>query len=266
MKKVFEALVEGIHSSLSACGFNSALLGLSGGLDSALVATLAKEALGKENVWSLYMPSPYSSPESLEDAKELSKNLGIRCDVLPITNCFQLLKKELSPIFNDAPEGLAEENMQARLRGIMLMSISNKMGGMVLSTGNKSEICVGYCTLYGDTCGGLAVINDLYKTEVYRLSYWINEYFNRPIIPIRTLTRAPSAELRPNQKDQDSLPAYEVLDAILKLHIEEGKTKKEIVLTGFAPTVVDQVISLFNKNKYKQLQMPPGLSVRHLLN
>ena len=151
MKKVFEALVEGIHSSLSACGFNSALLGLSGGLDSALVATLAKEALGKENVWSLYMPSPYSSPESLEDAKELSKNLGIRCDVLPITNCFQLLKKELSPIFNDAPEGLAEENMQARLRGIMLMSISNKMGGMVLSTGNKSEICVGYCTLYGDT-------------------------------------------------------------------------------------------------------------------
>ena len=156
--------------------------------------------------------------------------------------------------------------MQARLRGIMLMSISNKMGGMVLSTGNKSEICVGYCTLYGDTCGGLAVINDLYKTEVYKLSYWINDYFNKPIIPIRTLTKAPSAELRPNQKDQDSLPPYEILDAILILHIEEGKTKKEIIQAGFDSKVVDQVISLFNKNKYKQMQMPPGLSIRHLLN
>ena len=185
---------------------------------------------------------------------------------MPFSNIFQTLKKELAPIFGSSPEGLTEENMQARLRGIILMSLSNKFGGMVLTTGNKSEVSVGYCTLYGDTCGGLSVLKDLYKTEAYKLSYWINEHFDKPVIPIRTLTRSPSAELRPNQTDQDSLPPYEVLDAILKLYLEKKKTQDEVIQAGFEPSVVKRVLGLVNKNKYKQMQIPPGLPLRHLID
>ena len=206
----------------------------------------------------------HGSQHSKDDARELAGNLGIRYDVVPIGRCFETLKAELAPIFEGLPEGLAEENMQARLRGIILMSVSNKLGGMVLATGNKSEVSVGYCTLYGDTCGGLAPISDLYKTEVYQLSYWINERFGRAVIPVSTLTKAPSAELRPGQKDQDSLPPYDVLDAVLKLYNEERKTESEIVGRGYEPATVKRVLELVCKSAYKRKQLPPGLPLRHL--
>ena len=266
MKKIYDALVTGIREYFHGCGFQKALLGLSGGIDSALVATLAAEALGKENVRGISMPSQYSSQHSKDDARDLAENLGIRYDVVPIGRCFETLKAELAPIFEGLPEGLAEENMQARLRGIILMSVSNKLGGMVLATGNKSEVSVGYCTLYGDTCGGLAPISDLYKTEVYQLSYWINEHFGRAVIPTSTLTKAPSAELRPGQKDQDSLPPYEVLDAVLKLYNEEHKTESQIVSMGYDPATVKRVLELVRKSAYKRKQLPPGLPLRNLLD
>jgi len=260
LKQVHATLTQGIQNFFEKSGFKKALIGLSGGIDSALVAVLATQALGKENIHGVSMPSCYSSEHSKDDARNLANNLGIRYDTVPIQNCFETLKKTLHPLFGNLPEGLAEENMQSRLRGIILMSISNKFGELVLTTGNKSEIFVGYCTLYGDTCGALAPISKLYKTEVYELSYWINSQYGE-LIPKSTLTKAPSAELRPNQKDQDSLPPYDQLDAILRLYCDENKTAEEIMKKGYSADIVQRVISLVQKSQHKRSQLAPGISL-----
>jgi NAD+ synthetase len=256
---LYHALVMGVRDYLHKCGFKSAVLGLSGGIDSALVACLAAEALGPENVLGISMPSQFSSQGSLDDARELAHNLGIRYEVVPIQSAFLTLKEQLQPIFAGRPEDVTEENVQARLRGVILMAVSNKFGSLLLTTGNKSEMAVGYCTLYGDMCGGLAVISDVPKMMVYRLARWINQ--EREIIPQASITKPPSAELRPNQTDQDSLPPYEVLDAILEAYVVEGKSPRQIVAAGYEPAVVQRVVKLINGAEYKRRQAAPGLKV-----
>jgi NAD+ synthetase len=258
-EKLYRALVLGLRDYLHKCGFQSALLGLSGGIDSALTAALAAEALGPENVRGVSLPSPYSSAGSLEDARVLAANLGIRYDVIPIEAAFATVKQQLAPVFAGLAEDVTEENLQARLRGVILMALSNKFGSLLLTTGNKSELAVGYCTLYGDMCGGLAVIADVPKTMVYRLARWINR--EREIIPAASLTKPPSAELRPNQTDQDSLPPYEVLDAILEAYVVEGRSAEEIVAAGFEAATVRRVIRLIDLSEYKRRQAAPGLKV-----
>ena len=235
------------------------MLGLSGGIDSALTAVLAVEALGKENVIGAAMPGPYSSEGSVADAHMLAKNLGIQCLELPIKESFELMRKGLKPAFGDCPEDATEENLQARLRGVTMMALSNKFGSLLLTTGNKSELAVGYCTLYGDMCGGLAVISDLPKTLVYALSRWINR--DREIIPASTIEKPPSAELRPNQTDQDSLPPYDELDAVLALYVEENLPVREIVACGHDEKLVRRIASLVDRNEYKREQAAPGLKV-----
>jgi NAD+ synthase (glutamine-hydrolysing) len=258
-EKLYQALVLGIRDYLTKCGFNSALVGLSGGIDSALVATLACAALGPDKVRGVSLPSQYSSQGSLDDARSLAERLGIRYDLIPIQNAFATLKTELSPVFSGLSEDVTEENIQARLRGVILMALSNKFGAMLLTTGNKSEMAVGYCTLYGDMCGGLAVISDVPKTEVYRLSRWINR--NHEIIPRASITKPPSAELRPNQTDQDSLPPYDILDAILDAYVVGLKSPSEIIASGFEPATVYKVIRLINSSEYKRRQAAPGIKV-----
>jgi NAD+ synthetase len=241
------------------CGFRSVVLGLSGGIDSALVAALAVDALGAENVRGLALPTQFSSAGSIDDARSLAVNLGIRFDVVPIQGSFEALKRQMEPLFEGRPEDTAEENLQARLRGVTLMAMSNKFGSLLLTTGNKSELAVGYCTLYGDMCGGLAVISDLPKTWVYRVSRWMNR--DREIIPSSSITKAPSAELRPNQTDQDSLPPYEVLDAILEAYVVEDRPAAEIIATGFSEADVRRVVRLIDLSEYKRRQAAPGLKV-----
>jgi NAD+ synthase/NAD+ synthase (glutamine-hydrolysing) len=258
-EKLYQALVLGLRDYLHKCGFQSAIVGLSGGIDSALVACLAAAALGPSNVLGISMPSEFSSPGSLDDARMLAQKLGIRYKVVPIQPSFVTLKHELQPAFDGRPEDVTEENIQARLRGVILMALSNKFGALVLTTGNKSEMAVGYCTLYGDMCGGLAVISDLPKTMVYRLAHWINR--EQEIIPRSSLTKPPSAELRPNQTDQDSLPPYEVLDAILEASIVQLKSPAQIVADGFDEATVKKVIRLINSSEYKRRQAAPGLKV-----
>ncbi len=258
-EKLYRALVLGLRDYLHKCGFQSALLGLSGGIDSALTAALAAAALGPENVRGVSLPSPYSSAGSLEDARVLAANLGIRYDVIPIEAAFATVKQQLAPVFAGLAEDVTEENLQARLRGVILMALSNKLGSLLLTTGNKSELAVGYCTLYGDMCGGLAVIADVPKTMVYRLARWINR--EREIIPAASLTKPPSAELRPKQTDQDSLPPYEVLDAILEAYVVEGRSAEEIVAAGFEAATVRRVIRLIDLSEYKRRQAAPGLKV-----
>lgn len=258
-EKLHRALVLGLRDYLYKCGFHSAVLGLSGGIDSALTAALAVAALGPDNVHGVALPSRYSSEGSLRDAEALARNLGIRFDVIPIEPAFQVLKDSLAPLFRDLPEDITEENIQARLRGVILMALSNKFGSLLLTTGNKSELAVGYCTLYGDMCGGLAVINDLPKTAVYRLARWINR--EREIIPAACLTKPPSAELRPDQTDQASLPPYEMLDAILEAYVVQGQSFEEIVRAGFDPEVVRRVVRLIDLSEYKRRQAAPGLKV-----
>lgn len=254
-----EALVLGIRDYLGKCGFDSAVIGLSGGIDSAVTASLAVEALGAENVRGISMPSQYSSAGSLDDAKALATNLSIQYDIVPIHSVFDLLKNELVPVFDARPEDVAEENMQARLRGLILMAISNKFGALVLTTGNKSELAVGYCTLYGDMCGGLAAISDVPKTMVYRLAQWINR--DREIIPAATLDKPPSAELRADQKDADSLPPYDELDPILQLYVEAGQSAADIIAAGHNVEIVNRIIRLVDQNEYKRRQAAPGLKV-----
>ena len=256
---VYRALVLGLRDYLHKCNFKSAVLGLSGGIDSALVACIAVAALGKENVRGLSLPSQFSSQGSLDDAKSLAGRLGIEYEVVPIQSAFEAVKKQLRPVFAGRPEDTTEENVQARLRGVMLMALSNKFGSLLLTTGNKSELAVGYCTLYGDMCGGLAVISDMPKTMVYRLAKWINR--EREIIPVSSITKPPSAELRPNQTDQDSLPPYDVLDAILDAYVVHGKTLSEIVASGHEEATVRRVIRLIDFNEYKRRQAAPGLKV-----
>lgn len=257
--QLFHALALGIRDYVHKCGFKSVVLGLSGGIDSALVAVLAVEALGADQVMGVSMPARYSSQGSLSDAEALAKNLGIRYEVLPIESPFKAMEGELAGVFAGTKPNEAEENLQSRLRGVTLMALSNKFGSLVLTTGNKSEMAVGYCTLYGDMCGALAVIADVFKTEVYALSCWINR--DRVIIPVDSISKPPSAELRPDQKDQDSLPPYEVLDAILQLYVVEHLGKDEIIKRGFAPAVVNDVVNKVTFTEYKRRQAAPGLKV-----
>jgi NAD+ synthetase len=256
---VYEALVLGVRDYMRKCGFKSAVLGLSGGIDSALTAVIAAEALGPENVRGVSLPSQFSSQGSLDDARQLAQNLGIRYDVIPIQPMFVTAREQLKTVFANLAEDTAEENIQARLRGVILMAMSNKFGSLLLTTGNKSELAVGYCTLYGDMCGGLAVISDVPKTMVYRIARWINR--QREIIPAASITKAPSAELRPNQTDQDSLPPYNVLDAILEAYVVGGRTLPEIVRAGHDKQTVQRIIRLINVNEYKRRQSAPGLKV-----
>jgi len=258
-EKIFKALVLGLGDYLRKCGFKSVVLGLSGGIDSALTACLAVAALGAENVRGVSLPSQFSSPGSLEDARALAERLGIRYDVIPIQPPFEAIKAQLKEVFGGFPEDTTQENIQARLRGVTLMALSNKFGSLLLTTGNKSELAVGYCTLYGDMCGGLAVISDVPKTMVYRLARWINR--DKEIIPTASITKPPSAELRPNQTDQDSLPPYDVLDAILEAYVVAGKSAVEIVSGGFDEATVKRVVRLIDLNEYKRRQAAPGLKV-----
>lgn len=257
----YRALVMGVRDYLQKCGFTKAVLGLSGGIDSALVATLAVDALGAENVLGVAMPTRYSSKHSLEDARQLAVNLGMPFEVVDIEPLFASTVATLeTPLERQSQASAGDvtwENVQARLRGMTVMALSNRTGALALTTGNKSELAVGYCTLYGDMAGGLAVLSDVPKTWVYRLAHWINRDVER--IPQRTLTKAPSAELRPDQTDQDSLPPYDVLDAILEAYIEQHQAPDEIIAAGHAPAVVRQVMKLVNNSEYKRRQAAPGL-------
>lgn len=259
MADLRSALVLGLRDYASKCGFRSAVLGLSGGIDSAIVACLAVEALGADKVTGVAMPSPFSSSHSVEDALGLAKNLGITCHTIPIAESFTAFKNQMQSVFAGRPEDTTEENMQARLRGLTLMSLSNKFGHLLLTTGNKSELAVGYCTLYGDMCGGLAVISDVPKTMVYELAKFINA--DAEIIPHRTIEKPPSAELRPDQTDQDTLPPYEILDAILRLYVEDNLGPSEIIAQGFDAETVRWVTRKVDFNEYKREQAAPGLKV-----
>ena len=256
----YQALVLGTRDYVLKTGFSKVLLGLSGGIDSALVAVIACEALGPENVMAIGMPSQYSSTGSIEDSRQLAANLGIRFEILPIAGLFHEFSGTLSTLFAGTHSDTTEENLQSRIRGTLLMALSNKFSSLVLTTGNKSEMAVGYCTLYGDMVGALAVIGDLVKTRVYALSHWINR--EREVIPATILTKAPSAELRPDQKDTDSLPPYEVLDPILEAYVERYETPAQIVAAnGFSTSIVEQVVRLVERTEYKRQQAAPVLKV-----
>ena len=256
----FAALVLGTRDYVRKCGFRRVVLGLSGGIDSALTAVIAVEALGKENVIGVAMPGPYSSPGSIDDASALAKNLGIQFEVVPIKNIFSSYLQSLSAVFANRPADVTEENVQARIRGGILMAMSNKFGALVLTTGNKSELGVGYCTLYGDMCGGLAVISDVPKTLVYRIARYINS--RKPLIPEATIEKPPSAELRPDQKDSDSLPPYDILDAILEAYIEDSQSPQAIAAEhNLDLSLVQQVARMVDRNEYKRQQAAPGLKI-----
>jgi NAD+ synthase (glutamine-hydrolysing) len=265
VQELYAALRLGLRDYLAKCGFKSAVLGLSGGIDSAVVAAIAVGALGAKNVTGVSMPSQFSSRGSVLDALALAKNLGIECLQLPIADAFAVFKAQFKEVFAGRTEDATEENMQARLRGMTLMALSNKFGHLVLSTGNKSELAVGYCTIYGDMAGGLAVISDVPKTMIYELARFINSDASRAgkreIIPASTIEKPPSAELRPNQKDQDTLPPYEVLDAILRLYVEDNLGVAEIVAQGFDEKTVRWVQHRVDLNEYKRAQAAPGLKV-----
>ena len=256
---VYDALVMGVRDYATKCGFSSAVLGLSGGIDSALTAAIAADALGPENVLGVALPSPYSSSDSLEDAEALAVNLGCNFAVIPIAELFNAFNKSLSPLFQKTEEDLTEQNIQARIRGNLLMALSNKFNHLLLATGNKSEMAVGYCTLYGDMSGGLAVISDVPKQLVYQLAEYINR--NKVIIPRRTITKAPTAELKPDQCDQDDLPPYDVLDRVLGLHLEGGEGVSEIVGRGYEESMVRDILRRVRLNEYKRKQAPMGLKV-----
>ena len=255
-----DALIYGIQNFFGKMGFSKAVLGSSGGIDSAVVQALATRALGAENVKAILMPSDFSSEGSVLDAKKLSENLKNNFEILPISNVFDSFGQTLKPMFEGLEFGLAEENIQARSRAVLLMAISNKFGHILLNTSNKSEMSVGYTTLYGDMCGSLSVMGDLYKTDVYKLARFINKELE--IIPYSIIDKAPSAELRPNQKDSDSLPEYDVLDQILELYIEKQKGIEEIVQLGFESALVNRIIGMVNRNEYKRFQAPPIIRIR----
>jgi NAD+ synthase (glutamine-hydrolysing) len=259
---IYDALVLGVRDYAHKTGFRRALLGLSGGIDSALVAVIATEALGAENVTGISLPSIISSQHSKDDAAAVARHLGIDFHTLSIADVVASAETTLAPLFAGKPRDIAEENIQARARGLLLMAISNKFNSLLLTTGNKSELAVGYCTLYGDMCGGLAVISDVFKTQVYALSRWINR--EKEIIPRNTIEKAPSAELRPNQTDQDSLPPYDVLDALLQGYVEEGLSRADLVGRGFDAAVVNDVVRKVDLNEYKRKQAAPGLKITPL--
>jgi NAD+ synthetase len=266
-EQIFAALSLGLRDYCHKCNFHSVVVGLSGGIDSAVTAVIAADALGVENVTGVSMPSPYSSLGSVEDARSLASNLGIKFLEVPITDAFQVFKAQFKEIFKSLSENETEENMQPRLRAMILMALSNKFGHLVLSTGNKSELAVGYCTLYGDMAGGLAVISDVPKTIIYELARWINSDYssragrNREVIPKSTIEKPPSAELKPNQRDQDTLPPYEVLDQILQLYVEDNLSARDIIARGFDGRTVRWVQRRVDLNEYKREQAAPGLKV-----
>lgn len=256
----YAALVLGTHDYVRKCGFRKVVLGLSGGIDSAVTAAIAVEALGKENVIGVGMPGPYSSQGSIDDAADLARKLGIQFELIQIGGIFDSYLHSLKPVFGNLPPDVTEENVQARIRGSLLMALSNKFGALVLTTGNKSEIGVGYCTLYGDMCGGLAVISDVPKTLVYRLARYINS--RSPVIPESTIEKPPSAELRPDQKDSDSLPSYDVLDTILEAYVEDNQSPETIAAEhSFDLGLVRQVLRMVDCNEYKRQQAAPGLKI-----
>jgi len=259
VENLFHALVMGTRDYIHKCGFKSAVVGLSGGIDSAVTACIAAEALRPGNVLGVSMPSMYSAPESYDDARALAQNLEMKFEVVPIRPVFDEFKKSLAGIFAGLQEDETEENLQARVRGTILMALSNKFGHMVLATGNKSELAAGYCTLYGDMVGGLAVISDVPKTLVYTLAKYINRH--EEIIPTNTIERPPTAELKPDQKDQDSLPEYDILDGILKLRIEEQMSVDEITANGYERETVEKLVRIIHLNEYKRRQAAMGLKV-----
>jgi NAD+ synthetase len=258
-QQLFSALSLGIRDYVHKCGFKSAIVGLSGGIDSALVAVLAADALGADKVMGVSMPARYSSEGSLSDAAALAKNFGIRYEILPIEPVFKSVEQQLEKIFAGTKPNEAEENVQSRLRGVTLMALSNKFGALVLTTGNKSEMAVGYCTLYGDMCGALAPLADVFKTDIYKIARWVNR--GREIIPAASISKPPSAELRPNQTDQDSLPPYEILDQVLDAYIVKNLGREEIIRRGFDAAVVNDVLNKINFSEYKRRQAAPGLKV-----
>lgn len=261
--QVYQTLVLGVRDYLGKNGFPGALLGLSGGIDSALTLAVAVDAIGAENVRAVMMPSRYTADISLQDAKDMAARLGVRYDILPISEPLEAFKSTLAHEFAGLPEDTTEENIQARIRGVLLMALSNKFGSIVLTTGNKSEFAVGYCTLYGDMAGGFAVIKDLAKTLVYRLSRWRNEQGEQAVIPERIITRPPSAELREDQTDQDSLPEYDILDGILEMYMEQNCSVNEILAAGYLQADVSRVVRLIRLNEYKRRQSPVGIRVTH---
>lgn len=261
LDEVYGALVLGTRDYVRKSGFNEVVIGLSGGIDSALTAAIAVDALGAENVSGIAMPSPYSSPGSINDARQLAENMDIKFDLIKIEKPFNSLKEALSPLFEGLTEDVTEENLQARIRGNILMAVSNKLGKMVLTTGNKSEVGVGYSTLYGDMAGGFNVLKDVPKTMVYRLARHRNDRAGFSIIPEDSITKPPSAELRPDQTDQDSLPDYEILDGILKSYVEENRSAEDIVSEGFDPAIVEKIIRLVDCNEYKRRQAAPGVKI-----
>jgi NAD+ synthase (glutamine-hydrolysing) len=257
--QIHDALILGIRDYFRKMGFKQAVLGLSGGIDSAVVLVLTSKALGPENVRVLLMPSQFSSEHSITDATALADNLGVKYDIVSIKDIFNQYHAELKPVFENRPSDVTEENIQARIRGTLLMAISNKFGNLLMNTSNKSEAAVGYGTLYGDMAGSISVLGDVYKTDVYRLASFINRH--KEIIPENTITKPPSAELRPDQKDSDSLPDYAILDKILFNYIELRKSECEIIAEGFDEKVVTKVFHLVNMNEYKRFQTPPILRV-----
>jgi NAD+ synthetase len=256
---IHDALVLGLRDYLGKCGFKQVVIGLSGGIDSAVTAALAVAALGQDNVLGVTMPGPFSSQGSIDDSIGLARQLGIECRTVPIGGGFEAMEKQLAPVFSGHPTDVTEENLQARLRGMTLMALSNKFNRMVISTGNKSELAVGYCTIYGDMAGGMALISDVPKMMVYQLARYINRHSE--IIPRNTIDKPPSAELRADQKDQDTLPPYEVLDEILRLYVEEQLTTEEVAARGFAAETVRWIAHKVETNEYKRQQAAPGIKV-----
>jgi len=259
IEQVHDALVLGLRDYVRKCGFKKVVLGLSGGIDSSVTAVLAVQALGKENVLGVMMPSPFSSKGSIADSKAMIKNLGIKSLLIPVSTIFSTYLRTLRPAFRGWRPDVTEENLQARIRGTLLMALSNKYGALLLTTGNKSELSMGYCTLYGDMNGGLAVISDVFKTMVYQLGRFINE--TDEVIPEACFTKPPSAELRANQTDQDTLPPYEMLDPIVQAYVENEKDVEEITAMGYARDRVVKILDTIDRNEYKRRQVPTGLRI-----
>ena len=259
--EAWQALVLGTRDYIHKCGFKKALLGLSGGIDSSLCAAIAAHAIGPENVLGVLMPSPYTSKQSIQDARSLAQNLNIKTLTLPIENLMLCFDQTLQPVFADRPRDVTEENIQSRIRGNLLMALSNKFGSILITTGNKSELAVGYCTIYGDMSGGLAIISDVPKTMVYRLCRWLNKQMGKDVIPASVLQKPPSAELKPDQKDEDTLPPYSILDEILNLYIEKGYSIDQIITKGFDASLVKRIADMVKKAEFKRQQAPPGLKI-----